>query len=410
MSSFLLKKKRLKTWDEKLANKSQRTKEGYAAVIRAFDKFCNKVYNGRTKDQIFDELTVLKGNEKTIALVDLIQNWIDWHYSHGVKTSVVKLYLAWLGKFFDHKEIPITQKIKDNLDFKPDLKDEPFAMEIVHIQNIFKFASPKKIGYYLALASTGARPAELLQVRKRDVITSTKRIKILIQPEGVKTRQGRSVYLTKESGQYCMMRLHQISDDDLVWGKHDDYIKTEKAESKTFSRYCDNAGYTGRYHSNNYRKITLYSFRSFFFSAAADVNREGYAHKMTGHGGYLPQYDRMSDEKKLEWFLKVEPFLTIDDDERTKMENMKLKQEKSELEKSNVMLQEYQRKVDTLEKKVGILGGLVEQNEFSKIVFENNEENKQLLLESLGKEHQIVKLDDGRFIIGKKMPTEFRFK
>jgi len=353
MSSFLLKKKRLKTWDEKLANKSNRTKNGYASVIRSFDKFCSEFYDTRTKDEIFDELSTLNGDEKTIATADLIQNWINWHYSRNVKTSVVKLYLAWMGKYFDYKGIPITQKIKDELDFKRDLKDEPFAMEIKHIQNIFKFASPKKIGFYLALASTGARPAELLQVKKRDIVTSTKRFKIMIQPEGVKTRHGRSAYLTKEAARYCMMRLHQISDDDLVWGKHADYNKTEKAESKTFSRYCDNAGYVERYHSNNYRKITLYSFRSFFFSAAADTNREGYAHKMTGHGGYLPQYDRMSDDKKLEWFLKVEPFLTIDDDERIHLENEKLKKEnteKKQFEEKIKVLEQKQMKLENSQK------------------------------------------------------------
>jgi len=136
MYSFLLNKKLLKTWDEKLANKSKRTQDGYASVIRAFDNFCNESYNKRTKDEIFDELSVLKGDEKTIATADLIQNWINWHYSHGVKTTVVKLYLAWLGKYFGYKEVPITQKIKDELDFKRDLKDEPFAMEIQHIQNV----------------------------------------------------------------------------------------------------------------------------------------------------------------------------------------------------------------------------------------------------------------------------------
>jgi len=40
----------------------------------------------------------------------------------------------------------------------------------------------------------------------------------------------------------------------------------------------------------------------------------------------------MSDDKKLEWFLKVEPFLTINDDDRLRLENKKLLEEKSELE------------------------------------------------------------------------------
>ena len=48
---------------------------------------------------------------------------------------------------------------------------------------------------------------------------------------------------------------------------------------------------------------------------------------MIGHGGYLPQYDRMSDEKKLNWFLELEPKLIIDSSVRLREEN-KLKEQK----------------------------------------------------------------------------------
>jgi len=40
-----------------------------------------------------------------------------------------------------------------------------------------------------------------------------------------------------------------------------------------------------------------------------------------GHGGYLSQYDRMSDEKKLEWFLELEPKLMINEEVRLREEN-----------------------------------------------------------------------------------------
>lgn len=187
-----------------------------------------------------------------------------------------------------------------------------------------------------------------MQVKKKDIDTSLKRIKFTIHPEGVKTRAGRTVFLTKEAGIYCMIRLKQIDDGDLVWGGNEDPIKAEKAESKTFSRYCDAVGYTERYHSNNYRKITLYSCRSFFFGACADIHREGYAHKMTGHGGYLPQYDRMSDSKKLDWFLQVEPLLTINEEERHKLEINNIKKEKSDLETVNIVLTKTLKEKDDL--------------------------------------------------------------
>jgi len=108
-----------------------------------------------------------------------------------------------------------------------------------------------------------------------------------------------------------------------------------------FNRACDLAGFIERYQSNNIRKITLYSFRSYFFGKAADVHREGYAHKMVGHGGYLPQYDRMNDEKKIEWFIKLEPDLTINDEERQHLKIKKLEEENSELEsKKDLLIQQ----------------------------------------------------------------------
>ncbi len=66
--------------------------------------------------------------------------------------------------------------------------------------------------------------------------------------------------------------------------------------------------------------------------------------------------------------------------------------------------------METLERKVETLGGLVEQNNFSKVLFENIQSNKKLLLDSLSQKHPIVQLVDGKYIIGKKYPTEFRFE
>jgi hypothetical protein len=94
--------------------------------------------------------------------------------------------------------------------------------------------------------------------------------------------------------------------------------------------------------------ITLYSFRSFFFGRASDVHREGYAHRMTGHGGYLPQYDRMSDEKRLDWFLKLEPELTINDEERQEILIKEQDNKIAELEQRNETIKDMQSQIDKL--------------------------------------------------------------
>jgi len=123
----------------------------------------------------------------------------------------------------------------------------------------------------------------------------------------------------------------------------------KKNESTQFSKRCDKAGFTEKYKSNNFRKITLYSFRSFFFGIASDVHREGYAHKMIGHGGYLPQYDRMNDEKKLEWFLELEPKLIINEETRLREENRIKEKKITELSLTDDRIGELEKKLASYE-------------------------------------------------------------
>jgi len=134
---------------------------------------------------------------------------------------------------------------------------------------------------------------------------------------------------------------------------------------------------------------------------------------MMGHKVALESsYERYeeADFERFAEYQKAIPFLTIDDSERKQVELDKLKKETSNIQFANESIQKQKIQIDNLEKKVEKFSGIVENNNFSKIVFENIDSNKQLLLESLGKEHQIVKLNDDRFIIGKKIPTEFRFE
>ena len=321
MNSFLLKKIQNKTFEEKIAHRSKRTREIFSTVQKSFNQFCIQQYENRTSMDIFTELHTLQDQEQIDAIFDIIQSWIDWNYDKNVLTSTMKIYFSKLKVLFHYEGFKIhPQDIKDNLIWKKKIHEELHALQMSEIRLILSVANPKKRAFYLSLLSTGARPGELLQVTKQDFDLSTSRIKIRIHPEGVKTGAGRSVYLTREAAQYVIPILKIKKYNELVYARRVDPLLAEKAESQTFSRYVDNAGFTERYHSNNYRKITLYSFRSFFFGKCADIHREGYAHRMTGHGGYLPQYDRMDDERKIGWFVDVEPELTVDLTEKYKIE------------------------------------------------------------------------------------------
>ena len=352
MSSFLIKQKTKKSFEDRISKLARKTQENIKASGISFNNFCLEEYFDRTSKDVFVELNLLKGKERTEALRELLQNWIDWQYKNGNLTSSIQQYLSKIKKIFSHNGILIhTSDFEEPLEFTAKIKEELHELTLEEIQDILKYANPKKIGFYIALSCTGARPAELLQVRKKDITFSNKRIKIRIESVNVKTKSGRSVWLTKEAGRYLMTKLRGLNDSDLVWATNENFSYAEKNESTQFSKICDKAGYSQKYKSNNFRKITLYSFRSFFYGKASDVHREGYAHKMIGHGGYLPQYDRMSDEKKLDWFLELEPKLIIDSTVRLREEN-KLKEQKiKKLEsEKDIQLKDMQSQIDTVMK------------------------------------------------------------
>ncbi len=349
MTSFLVEKKNAKSFEDKISKLSIRTRQNIEASKNSFDRFCREYYDGRTIDDIFRELRTLR-EEQTEAIRDTLQSWIDWQYQKGSLTNSIKQYISKIGRVFSHNGIKIHfDDFDEPLEYKPTIKEELHELTLEEIQKIFAVSLPRKTGFYLALISTGARPGELLQIRKKDIDTTQKRVKIRIEAENVKTRSGRSVWLTKEASRLLMVRLKDLKDNDLVWATNENPAHAEKAEASMFNKYTSEAGFTQKYKSNNFRTITLYSFRSFFFGRASDVHREGYAHRMTGHGGYLPQYDRMNDEKRLEWFLKLEPELTINDEERQKFTIKEQNGKIAELEQKNTQINQLEKRLKQLE-------------------------------------------------------------
>jgi len=396
MSSFLIEKKKKKTFEEKISKYSENMRSSIYAAKKSFEKFCVVYYDGRKSEEIFNELNLLKDQEQTEAIREVLQNWIDWQYQNDNLTSSVRQYVSKIKRVFSHNGIRIhVGDFDEPLEYKPKIKEELHALTVDEIQNILKYANPKKVGFYLALSCTGARPGELLQVRKKDVDTTKKRIKIRIEAENVKTRAGRSIWLTKEAGSYLMVKMHDLKKDDLVWGTHADPILAGKNESTQFSNLCDKAGYGEKYKSNNIRKITLYSFRSYFFGKASDVHREGYAHKMIGHGGYLPQYDRMSDEKKLDWFLELEPELIIDSTKRNELQITKQQEKITELEEKNQKIENLEERLDKVDKRDKLLAKLnLLDKKLKKAIKEKSDDVDELMAENIKTENEYEKLLD----------------
>jgi len=162
------------------------------------------------------------------------------------------------------------------------------------------------------------------------------------------SKPGRTTFISKEAASFLRPKLKNLEDNDLVFGSNENINYARTNEIITLERVLNKAGLDEKYDGVNRRKITLHSFRAYFFTKAARVHDENYAHKLTGHGGYLPQYDRLTDDEKLSMYLELEPELLVYDHSRKSAEIERLKREKSELERNEDKIQELSKTVEEI--------------------------------------------------------------
>ena len=139
-----------------------------------------------------------------------------------------------------------------------------------------------------------------------------------------------------------------MSQDDYILGKQGKVPHIHNF-TRAMIRTLEKLEMNEKYQSNSIRKISTHSFRAYFFTKAARKHGENYAHKIVGHGGYLMQYDRMTEDEKLEMYLELEPELVVFEQTKNELEIAKLRDkvdEIGELKKEVQKLRENQAKSD----------------------------------------------------------------
>jgi|APSaa5957512535_1039671.scaffolds.fasta_scaffold04223_1 integrase len=374
MNPRLLQATSNQTFQDKIAKKKQGTRQVYKSMLNKFEKFCITKLDDHIESLVTDLLILKKEHSesefKNIIYEKVLNPYLSYLTIEGIKRRTQTMYFSAVNTYLNHRGISLNDKDnRDNLDFITQQEDELYALTLEDIQKIFTVIPSRKKYLFYALLSTGCRPSELFQVRKKDLSFEQDRIRIKISSMNTKTSRARSVYLTKETGSYLMPNIKHLKDNDLVFTNNSKTKDVVTKEGILFGTWLDKIGFDERYESNNRRKITMYSFRSYFFGVCADVNREAYAHRMTGHGGYLPQYDRWDNEKKLEAFLKVEPLLTVSDEDRIKREFETINAEKkviegmkNEIEKKNEDNSSLRKDVDDLKLRLDLITASKEKN------------------------------------------------
>jgi len=333
--SITRKQKTTEEYKRKLENIPSNTRKNKFRAVTKFQKFC-KIHHNSTPEDVCKELLILKKQneeEYVDTLYEILQDWIN-DYSKTLNANSlrtiftnVRSYIYYLGIKTD------SQDINQLLTFPRIQREEKYPLKHKELLKIVNDQSRNKVrkALYLACSSSGMRIGEAVQIKKSD-LEFKERIQINIRPEYTKTQTGRSVFVSKECQQVLESYLDDLNKDDKIFfrGKCKNVTDFASNESKRLRECIVRLGLGMKYGSSGKYKITTHSMRAFFFTQAVRKHGENYAHRLTGHGGYLMQYDRMNDEEKLKMYIELEPELVIFDTSKQNLEIEKLKLQQSQ--------------------------------------------------------------------------------
>lgn len=352
MTSFLIAKKDKKSYDEKLSSAPESTKRNKMLAVKTFERFYQEKYQ-KSSTIIIDEIIRIKKTESEEyedILYGILQEWINWNKKRGIGNYTIRTQFSNLRKYLFYRKIKTDeQDIKEYLTFEKISREERYPLSLDEYRKIIDGFSkyPHTQALFLALGSSGMRIGEALSLKKKDLDFTKERIKVNIPPT-TKTRTGRTTYLSRETEKILKPLLENKNSENYVFARNDKK-PNDRSIRMSLHRILMRMGSTEKYESNRRMKITSHSFRAYFFTKSARKHGENYAHRMTGHGGYLMQYDRMTEDEKLEMYLQLEPELAVFEQTKNELEIKRLREkveEIDELKQEVQKLREAQAKAD----------------------------------------------------------------
>lgn len=276
--------------------RSPNNSAGALKAFKWFDKFLGA--QNETEESIMPKLREVKGSDEFyLFLNSFVQFMFKDLHPHSVQTyfSFIKSYLRKSGfKIYN-------EDVKHFIDIPRVINEsrEPLTKDTISI--LLEHASPYLQMVILCLVSSGMRSSEFLQLQPEDIKFNAEPVEVHIRAETTKTKSDRVTFLSKQA-------VKNI-DKEMLFKPYNPKLSLLNLEH-SFGKLRDECNLLGKYRTSNVHHVTLHTFRSFFRTQVGLINRD-FAEDFLGHQGYLKQYIRFSLEQKRQFYLEVEPELTV---------------------------------------------------------------------------------------------------
>lgn len=335
---------------------SNNTVKSYKTRIRIFRKFLKENY-GIDEYGLVDCL-----KEQKLEILNVFKDFVIYLDKNGKSPRTILLALSANKGYLRHMGIKIdSDDLKQVVKIPKIVKIREMPLDKETILRLLRNAKPKLQLTMLIAASTGMRIGEIVRLKISDIDFSQNPVKVYLRAETTKTREARECFLTSEASnalQDYLKRYHKWSMDTKDFQildkqifstiyRHrgpfiaESIIKTLQTELRELVRAIPDLNIKDE---NGRQSIHLHSFRKYFRTTVGNAVGRDFAEAIMGHSFYLDTYYQLSEEKKKEMFLEVEPYLTISDFENVEKQLESISSQHSSLnEKFNNLLKYFEK-------------------------------------------------------------------
>ena len=322
------------------SSESKSTLQNAKSSLSMFDYFCNS--QKLTRLEMIEKYQALFNQDKpdvrSICLsLDSFVSFLDKDHREIIlnpdfaptpfkrKTSrTIKSYFGFIKSYlrFCHGIRLTNDDVKDYIKFPKTRKDQREPISLDTLKKIFSYASPEKRALYYTLVSSGMRISEGLSLTRKNFHLDENPVRITIEAEKTKTKEGRETYITSEAYEKLKPLLEGKSDNDLVFSDCEDIHKAVMKVEHIFGYWRKQLGLTEKYPNSSRFIVNIHSMRAYFHTKASQKHGSDYANALDGHGAYLKQYYREDPKERAKKYKELEPSLFI---ESVKIESEKTK-------------------------------------------------------------------------------------
>lgn len=337
---------------------SKKTVQTYRSSINHLRKFTQKKF----KNTLFEIISQIRSEE--IDVYDYLREFIIYLDKLGIKPKGIRAYLSGVKGFLRYSKIKInSDDFKHTVRVPKLVKTREIPLDKEMILRVLHNSSSKIQTAILVACSSGLRIGELVQLKVSDIDFDHKPTKITVRANTSKTRQSRETFITSEATKSLkdyLVRYFEYSEindnshlnDTYIFGR----ITKKGRKSKTSEFSVDSAKLTlqkglrdhvskipelDKTNENGYKAIHFHGFRKYFRTIVGNVSGRDFSESLIGHSFYMDTYYNLTEESKVELYLRAEPHLTFSDFKEVEREITNLTVKCNELEDSLMNLKQY---------------------------------------------------------------------